>query len=93
MPSGNYVANSEGEAGMGWQDLTRIVEESFHEQVVAGILPNDGIQETRVLKVDARRTEQVVGFRYKSFEEQVRSVVEHYLELKGVKFHLPVWHV
>jgi hypothetical protein len=35
------------------------------------------------LRVDARKTEEVMGFKFLSYEEQVKSVVAHYIELKG----------
>lgn len=83
--AGSYVGNSEGYAGTVWQNATRIVAENFPKAVAKGIFPNDGTQPTRRLRVDARRTEEVMGFKFLSFEEQVKSVVSHYLELRGEK--------
>ena len=83
VEAGSYISNSEGEKGTVWQDAVGVVEREFANAVEEGVLKVDGVQGTRKLKVDARREERVMGFKFKSFEEQVRSVVEHYLELKG----------
>lgn len=85
VPAGSYVGNSDGYAGTVWQNATRIVAEHFPLAVSKGIVPNDGLQPTRRLRVDARKTEEIMGFRFLSYEEQVKSVVAHYIELKGVE--------
>jgi len=80
IPAGTYIANGEGTT---WQDATRIVAEKFPEAVAKGILPNNGIQGTRAAKIDGKRSEELFGLKFRSFEEQVESVVGHYLELHG----------
>ncbi|TVY81226.1 NAD-dependent epimerase/dehydratase [Lachnellula suecica] len=83
IPAGSYVGNSEGEKGTVWQDATRFAAKHFPQAVQAKVVPNDGTQPTRRLRIDVTREERVMGFVFMSFEEQVKSVVEHYLELKG----------
>jgi nucleoside-diphosphate-sugar epimerase len=83
IPAGTYVGNSDGYAGTVWQNATRIVAERFPKAVAKGIFPNDGLQPTRRLRVDATKTEKVMDFKFLSYEEQVNSVVSHYLELRG----------
>ncbi|OBT40675.1 hypothetical protein VE00_08683 [Pseudogymnoascus sp. WSF 3629] len=85
VPAGSYVGNSDGYAGTVWQNATRIVAEHFPQAVTKRVVPNDGLQPTRRLRVDARKTEEIMGFRFLSYEEQVKSVVAHYIELKGEK--------
>jgi nucleoside-diphosphate-sugar epimerase len=63
VPAGTYVANSGRDAGTVWQDATTIVEESFREEVSAGLLPNNGVQEAKTMRVDAKETEDVMRFR------------------------------
>lgn len=62
---------------MTWQDATKIVAEKFPEAVAKGILPNNGIQDTRIAKIDRKRSEELFGFKFKTIEEQVESVVGH----------------
>lgn len=81
IPAGTYIANSEGYAGTVWQNATRIVAENYPEAVKNGTFVNNGIQETRRGRVDASRSEEVFGFRFLNFEDQVKSVALHYLEL------------
>lgn len=81
--AGSYVANSGGEGGTIWQDAVGVIGREFKKAVEQGVLKDDGVQLTRRLRIDARRGEEVMGFTFKGYEEQVRSVVGHYLELKG----------
>ena len=46
-----------------------------------GILPATGKGIAVPLKLDARKSEKVFGFKYLDLEEQVKSVIGHYLEL------------
>jgi nucleoside-diphosphate-sugar epimerase len=85
VPAGSYIANSDDYAGTVWQNATGIVAEHFPRAVEKGIFPNNGLQPTRKLRADARKTEEVMGFKFLSFEEQVKSVIGHLLELKGEK--------
>jgi nucleoside-diphosphate-sugar epimerase len=85
VPAGSYVGNSDGYAGTVWQNATRIVAEHFPKAVARGVFPNDGLVPTRRLRVDARKTEEIMGFKFLSYEEQVKSVVGHYIELNGEK--------
>ncbi|KAJ6131557.1 hypothetical protein N7523_001263 [Penicillium sp. IBT 18751x] len=85
VPAGSYIGNSDDYAGTVWQNATSIVAEHFPNAVARGILPNNGTQPTRKCRINARRTEEVMGFKFLSFEEQVTSVVKHFLELKGEK--------
>jgi nucleoside-diphosphate-sugar epimerase len=80
----NFLAVSEGERGTIWGDAIEIVNRNFPEAVKNGILPNNGTALTKRTKLDASRTEKVFGFKFQSYEEQVKSVVKQYLGLLGV---------
>lgn len=81
IPAGHYIANSEGYGGTVWDNAARIVAEHFPDAVSKGILKIDGKQGTRRMRIDASETEKVMEFKFKSFDEQVKSVVQHYLDL------------
>jgi nucleoside-diphosphate-sugar epimerase len=85
VPAGSYIGNSDDYAGTVWQNATGIVAEHFPKAVAKGIIPNNGVQPTRKVRLNARRTEEVMNFKFLSFEEQVKSVVKHFIELKGEK--------
>jgi len=79
----SFLAVLEGERGTRWEEAIEIVNRNFPEAVKNGILPNNGKALTKRTKVDASRTEKVFGFKFQSYEEQVKSVAEQYLELVG----------
>jgi len=79
----NFLAVSEGERGTRWEDAIEIVNRNFPEAVKKGILPNNGVASTKRTRVDSSRTEKVFGFKFQSYEEQVKSVVKQYLALVG----------
>jgi nucleoside-diphosphate-sugar epimerase len=81
----NLVVNSEGVKGTTWGDAIEIVNRKFPRAVAAGVLPNDGFAPTKHTGIDASETGKMLGIEFKSYEEQVVSVVTHYLELSGVE--------
>jgi len=83
----SYISHSNNPAGAlngtNWEDATEIVARLFPEAVKKGIIPNDGTGKSLPYRMDASKTETTFGFTHLSFEEQVKSVVGHYLELLG----------
>jgi len=79
----SFLAISEGERGTRWEEAIEIVNRNFPEAVKKGVLPNNGAAATKRTKVDSSRTEKVFGWKFQSYEEQVKSVVKQYLELIG----------
>jgi len=73
IPAGAHIATSEGLPTTTWQDTTSIVAKTFPEAVKEAIFPNDGVQPTLRIHIDASFTEEVFGFRFASYEEQVKS--------------------
>jgi nucleoside-diphosphate-sugar epimerase len=83
--SGNqsFLAVSGGERGTVWEDAIAIVNRLYPQAVKKGILPNNGKAATKRTRVDASRTEKVFGWKFSSYEEQVKSVVNQYLGMLG----------
>jgi nucleoside-diphosphate-sugar epimerase len=79
----SFLAVSEGERGTRWEEAIDIVNRNFPKAVKSGVLPNSGKASTKRTKVDSSRTEKVFGFKFQSYEEQVKSVTKQYLELVG----------
>ncbi|TVY16702.1 putative uncharacterized oxidoreductase [Lachnellula arida] len=79
----SFLAVSEGQRGTRWEEAIEIVNCSFPEAVKKGFLPNNGPATTKRTKVESSRTEKVFGFKFQSYEEQVKSVVKQYLGLLG----------
>lgn len=66
-----------------WEDAEEIVRKHFPEAVAKGVFPFGGELPTKYLNVDNAYTKKVLGIEFLDYEEQVKSVVEHYLKLKG----------
>ena len=79
----DFVASSGGPTGNTLQDATAIVESNFPEAVRKGIFKNNGSQPTKSLRIDASKTEEVFGIKFLLWEDQVKSVAGHYLEMVG----------
>ncbi|GKT56075.1 3-beta hydroxysteroid dehydrogenase [Colletotrichum tofieldiae] len=77
----NFICSSGGLKGIRWESVKDIAKSHFSEAVSDGLLPLDGTISTRPIRLDASDTEQTFGWKFLGFEEQVKSVVEHYLEL------------
>ena len=77
----NFGLQSDGIDGAIWGTTVDIVKKHFPEAVKAGILPANGTQPTKRLRYDVSETEKVLGIKFRSYEDQVVSVTEHYLEL------------
>ncbi|KAH8650626.1 hypothetical protein BGZ60DRAFT_421451 [Tricladium varicosporioides] len=80
----NFLATSDGVRGTSWEDAIDIVNRNFPQAVENGILPNNGHAKTKKIKIDASKAEKVFGFKFQSYEEQVKTVVKQYLELSGI---------
>lgn len=63
-----------------WGEALTIVEKNFPRAVEQGIFPVNGRQPNVKIRFNARRTEDVLGFKFMGFESQVTSVAGHYLE-------------
>ncbi|KAL9625661.1 MAG: hypothetical protein Q9160_000375 [Pyrenula sp. 1 TL-2023] len=66
-----------------WDDAEEIVRRNFPDAVAKGLFPFGGEQPTKILNVDNTLTQKALGIEFLGYEEQVKSVAEHYLKLKG----------
>jgi nucleoside-diphosphate-sugar epimerase len=76
-----YLLSSGGLKGTRYEDAIHIVAREFPDAVKAGVLSNDGKITSIPLKLNASASEKALGMKYIGFEEQVKDVVAHYLEL------------
>jgi nucleoside-diphosphate-sugar epimerase len=81
VPAGIYIANSEGLEGTKWESALQIVAKHFPKAIKNSIIPNNGEGSTRKLPIDSSKAENIFGIKFLSYEEQVKSVGQHYLEL------------
>ncbi|KAI9843491.1 MAG: hypothetical protein M1838_002609 [Thelocarpon superellum] len=79
----DFVVSSNGVEGTEWADALDIAASHFPAAVKDGRLPLGGSQPTKKLHIDASYTEQVFGLKFKTYEDQIVSLVGHYLELLG----------
>ncbi len=63
-----------------WSEVKGIVEKWFPAAVEKGILPCGGRQDTKPTRYDDSETDRVFGDKWLSFEDQVRSVIQSYLD-------------
>lgn len=68
---------------MRWEDVKGILERSFKDGIEKGLLSLEGEQRTASIDIRGDETEKILGFRYLDFEQQVKSIVGQYLELKS----------
>ncbi|KAL1793839.1 hypothetical protein ACET3X_007260 [Alternaria dauci] len=69
-----------GLEGVQWDGAKDIAKRLYGKQVSEGLFPLTGSTPTRPIRLDASETEKVLGWKFKSFEEQVKSVADHYVE-------------
>ena len=68
-----------------WEDSFEIVKKNFPAAVAKGMFPFGGKNPTKKLNIDNSYTRKTLGIEFAPYEEQVKSVIQHYLELKGFK--------
>ncbi|EXJ74211.1 uncharacterized protein A1O5_02506 [Cladophialophora psammophila CBS 110553] len=72
----NYDVN-----GIKWDDTIDIVKNHFPTAVEKGVFPLGGSQTSLPMPFDASKTENILGIKFKDFEEQVVSLAGHYIEV------------
>ncbi|TDZ41276.1 NAD-dependent epimerase/dehydratase FUM13 [Colletotrichum trifolii] len=65
-----------------WNDAKLIAKRNFPEAVERKLVSSSGSVGTTPIVFDASATEEVFGMSFQSFEEQVKSVVGHFVELR-----------
>jgi hypothetical protein len=83
----DYLANSHPIGGIEWAQAFDIVKTHYPKECAKGIFKVDSTERPQTVKllVDSSKSEKTFGITFKSFEEQVLSVVDQYLELAGDK--------
>lgn len=65
-----------------WDDAIGIAQRAFPDALKTKLLVKGGSVTTTYLPMDASLTEETFGFRFASYERQVKSVVDQFLELR-----------
>ncbi|KAH5177984.1 hypothetical protein HBH68_184670 [Parastagonospora nodorum] len=76
-----YLLTAGGLEGRPLEDVFEIVARNFPDAVKAGVLPNNARIASKPRKFDAAASEKALGMKYIDFEEQVKDVIGHYIEL------------
>ncbi|KAI8941571.1 hypothetical protein NX059_002786 [Plenodomus lindquistii] len=74
------MCSSEGPKGTTWDDAKEIAQRLYSKQVSDGLLDLSGTTPSKPLRLDSSKSEEVLGRKFLGFEEQVKSVVDHYIE-------------
>jgi nucleoside-diphosphate-sugar epimerase len=76
--SQNFIATG---GAVVWNDVSEIMKSGFSEEVKESVLKLGGKLDTKPLNLDASETDKVFRVKWATFEQQVKSVVGHYLEV------------
>ncbi|KAL6904085.1 hypothetical protein GGI43DRAFT_310182 [Trichoderma evansii] len=81
----DFLAGSHHLEQFDWRKSADIIKKHFPQAAAEGLFNFETVEKLVTLKtqVDGTKAEKVFGFKAKGFEEQVVSVVGHYLELLG----------
>jgi nucleoside-diphosphate-sugar epimerase len=69
---------------MMWNDALAYAAKRYPKAIEACAFPNDGDQPTLRVVIDSSRTRKFFDVEFKGFEEQVTSMLDHFLKLKGM---------
>ncbi|KAL8792555.1 MAG: hypothetical protein Q9195_004854 [Heterodermia aff. obscurata] len=81
IPGGQFFLGVGEESNTKWENSVAIVKKNFPDAVASGTFPLTGKNPTKRLIFDNKYTEKTLGIKFAGFEEQVKSVAGHYLEL------------
>ena len=77
----DYLLSSEGPEGITFQEAASIASRDYAGAVKKGLLSENGTQPTKALRINTSKAEKAFGIRFQPFENQVKSVVDYYLQL------------
>jgi nucleoside-diphosphate-sugar epimerase len=80
IPAGRYFLSSEGVEGTNFPEAFGILKKHFPEAYGTTFAKKADALYIE-MGIDTEKTEKTFGFQFKSFEDQVKSVVENYLKL------------
>lgn len=69
--------------GINWDEGLDIVKKHFPKEVEKGIFPLGGTQTSLPTGFDASKTERVLGFKFKNYEDMIVSLAGHYAEVSA----------
>jgi hypothetical protein len=67
---------------MVWEDGIKTAKKNFPEAVAVGRLKTTGRQPTVLLRINPKKTEETFGLQLSGYEDQVKSLVSQYLEVR-----------
>ena len=82
VPGGQFFLGVSEDSKIRWEDSFDIVKRNFPKAVANGTFPLSGSNPTKRLIFDNEYTKTTLGIVFAGFEEQVKIVAEHYLELE-----------
>ena len=82
VPGGQLFLGVSDDSKTRWEDAFDIVKKHFPAAVEKKVFPLSGKNPTKRLTFDNEYTKRTLGIEFAGFEEQVKSVAGHYLELK-----------
>ncbi|OAA50336.1 reductase [Metarhizium rileyi] len=83
----DFLAAGPNFGAVDWAESFAIVKRRFPKQCADGVFKFEGIAKpvTTIARVDNAKASRVLGMEFKTYEEQVVSIVDHFLELTGRK--------
>lgn len=81
----SYMCSSGGLEGTVWEDAKDIARKHFPKYVEDGTLPLAGTNPTKQIRLDSSETEKTFGWKFLNYEEQVKSLIGHYVSLPAAK--------
>ncbi|KAF3404436.1 hypothetical protein DPV78_003215 [Talaromyces pinophilus] len=76
----DYILSSDAPDGVDWEDAQNYVRKSFPEAVENGTLKLEASMSARTWRLDTRETEKEFGWKFVSFKETLKELVEQYLK-------------
>jgi nucleoside-diphosphate-sugar epimerase len=76
-----FIATSDGVDGMIWEAGIDTIKKYYPRAMADGHLKTTGKLPTIELRIDAKKTEDTFGIKFNSYEQQVKSLVNQYLEV------------
>ncbi|PTB65552.1 NAD(P)-binding protein [Trichoderma citrinoviride] len=76
-----FLAVADSVDGKPWEEAIPILKKNYPEAIEKGLLKTTGKQPTIYIRLDGKKTEQTFGFKLAGYEEQVKSLVDQYLQI------------
>jgi nucleoside-diphosphate-sugar epimerase len=81
VPGGQFFIGVSEDSNLRWEDSIEIVKKHFPE-AVPKVFPLTGSNPTKRLIINNEYTKKILGIEFLSYEEQVKSIAQQYIELK-----------